>query len=209
MESAPGFHVFANMQRQLDLYIHWRVKQIDKIIKGCLDNDRQSQFRLYDYCFDPMMSICQRYEKDQDAAMDLLNQAFVKVLRKLETYQMELDLLPWVRKITANMAIDHYRKKTRAREIFDDNVAELEKEPASIGHVSLHWVEEEFLEHLLTQLKEAERTVFNLFAMDGFSHKEIAESLGITERSSIRHLTNARRKLQYHLSIVEPGIKKA
>lgn len=174
-----------------------------------MNNDRQSQFQLYECCFDAMMAICMRYVKDRDTAMDVLNQAFIKVLKKLDSFEQDRELLPWVKRITANMAIDHYRQNSRRSEFVNDNIPVLEQEAKASDPFTDAWVEEEYLQHLLNQLKEVERTVFNLFAIDGFSHKEIAASLGITERSSIRHLTNARRKLQCQLSEMEPGIKKA
>ncbi len=165
---------------------------------------------MYDYCFDCMMSICRRYEKDDDSAMDILNQAFIKVLKNLGGYESKYPLKPWLRKITLNVAIDKYRQKVRKREVFEDWDDETPYEDTNQGTLhGLEWVESDYLQHLLSSLKDAERTVFNLFAVDGFSHKEIGEMMEITERSSIRHLTNARRKLQEHLKSSEKGMKKA
>lgn len=184
------------------------VKDIGKIIQGCLKNDRKSQFLLYDYCFDCMMSICLRYEKDRDLAMEILNAAFIKVLKTLNSYDASCPLKPWVRRITLNEAIDSFRKKQRRREVFEqDGEPEYGRQMQMPG--SEHWVESQYLQHLLHSLKENEKVVFNLFAIDGYSHKEIGEFLGITERSSIRHLTNARRKLQDQLAASEMRIKKA
>ena len=165
---------------------------------------------LYDYCFDSMMSICMRYEKDENRALEVLNGAFIKVLKNLHTYDTDLAFKPWCNRLTVNEAIDKYRQKTRRREIFDDDCEGLENFSSTESvPAEDHWEEAEYLQSLLEKLKESEKTVFNLFAIDGYSHKEIAAMLGITERSSIRHLTNARRKLQELLPKREFGIKKA
>lgn len=180
------------------------------IIHGCLNNNRKAQFLLYDYCFDNMMSICVRYEKDQDDALEILSLAFIKVLKKLDTYNSEYPFTPWFKKITVNEAIDAYRRKKRRLEIFeneDENFENLKVVHSSTEDNS--WIEAEYLEYLMDSLKESERTVFNLYAIDGYSHREIAETLSISERSSIRHLASARKKLQSLLANNESGIKKA
>lgn len=186
------------------------VKDVSEIIKGCLENDRRSQFMLYDYCFDSMMGICMRYEKDETRALEVVNSAFIKVLKNLDSYDMDLAFKPWYNRLTINEAIDRYREKVRRRELFDQDSDELEKhsKTAEISQGD-DWEQAEYLTELLSHLKEPERNVFNLFAIDGYSHKEIGAMLGITERSSIRHLTNARRKLQELLPQKEFGIRKA
>ncbi len=186
------------------------LKKNNRIIEGCIKNDRRSQNELYNQFFDVMMSICMRYCKDEDLAMETLNLAFMKVLKNLESYNSKYELKPWIAKITANEAIDAYRKKIRRREFIDENEDELENVSADFDSADSHgWEEAEYLEHLMECLKDSEKMVFNLYAVDGFSHKEIGDMMGITERSSIRHLTNARRKLQERLPAPELGIKKA
>lgn len=183
------------------------VDKLDKIIKGCIKNDRKSQFLLYDHCFDSMMSICIRYEKDQDMAMEILNAAFMKILRSLNSYKKDFPFKPWYTRITVNEAIDFYRKKNRRMQVVRGGTG---KEKDVYGEESgQDWIEDEYLENMLKLLKESERTVFNLYAIDGYSHREISELLDISERSSIRHLGNARDKLQEMLRVKNTGIKKA
>ena len=151
-----------------------------------------------------------RYCKDGDLAMETLNLAFMKVLSNLESFDSKYELKPWIAKITVNEAIDAYRKKVRRREFIDENEDELENVSRRFDSGdSQGWEEAEYLEHLMECLKDSEKMVFNLYAIDGYSHKEIGDMMGITERSSIRHLTNARRKLQEKLPAPELGIKKA
>lgn len=186
------------------------MNEIIEVINGCLKNDRKAQFRLYEYCFDHMMGICIRYEKDQDSALEILNLSFIKVLKKLDTYNPEYSFTPWFKKITVNEAIDAYRKKRRHSEVFNGDADEIENlTVVHNGAESTDWIENEYLEHLMESLKEDEKAVFNLYAIDGYAHKEIAESLGISERTSIRHLASARKKLQAQLSTNEFGMKKA
>jgi RNA polymerase sigma-70 factor (ECF subfamily) len=157
-----------------------------------------------------MMSICVRYEKDHDEALEILNLAFIKVLKKLDTYNPEYPFTPWFKKITVNEAIDAYRKKRRRLEIFENETENFENlSVVQDSNEDDHWIEAEYLEHLMDSLKESERTVFNLYAIDGYSHKEIAQILSISERSSIRHLAAARKKLQTHLANNEFGMRKA
>ncbi len=190
--------------------INYLVKDISEIIEGCLNNDRRSQFMLYDYCFDSMMGICMRYEKDETRALEVLNGAFIKVLKNLDSFDNSLAFMPWCNRLTVNEAIDKYREKARRREIFDQEQDGLENfSGVSESRATLDWEETEYLQSLLNHLSESEKTVFNLFAIDGYSHKEIAAVLSITERSSIRHLTNARKKLQELLPQKEFGTKKA
>lgn len=186
------------------------LNKLSHIIQGCIENDRKCQQVLYNQVFDLMMGICMRYCKSEDLAMETLNMAFLKIVKNLKSYNHSCDLHPWVATITVNEAIDAYRKKVRRREFIDDNQYGLENiEETARDEQTLDFEQAEYLEHLLEGLKESEKLVFNLFAIDGYSHKEIAEMMDITERSSIRHLTNARRKLQEKIPASEMRIKKA
>ncbi len=190
--------------------INYWVKDLTEIIQGCLKNDRRSQYHLYDYCFDGMMSICMRYMRNEEMALEVLNTAFIKVLKNIESYDPEKDFKPWYSRITVNESIDRYRQQVRWREKFEYHEDEFESTSSySDSDNSSDWEEAEYLESLLDKLKESEKTVFNMFAIDGYSHKEIAEMLEISERSSIRHLTNAREKLKGLLAKNEFGIRKA
>ncbi len=151
-----------------------------------------------------------RYCRDEDSATEVVNTAFMKTLKKLNTYDPEFPFKPWAQRIALNEAIDRYRQKKRRNELMVESSEEWEQlETGSQLPEDTYWIEAEYLQKLLEELKETERTVFNLFAIDGYSHREIGKMLSITERSSIRHVTNARRKLQHLISLREPGVKKA
>ncbi|MDZ7847676.1 MAG: sigma-70 family RNA polymerase sigma factor [Owenweeksia sp.] len=157
-----------------------------------------------------MMSVRVRYENNENDALEVLNTAFIRLLKNLKDYDSQYPLLPWVRRITINIAIDRYRQKKRQRKLMECGGDDLESMSGNSHSIENEkWIESEYLKYLLRGLNESEKTVFNLFAIDGYAHKEIAEELGITERSSIRHLTQARRKLQEQITQSEIGTKKA
>lgn len=164
---------------------------------------------LYEYCFDGMMSICIRYDKDQDQAMETLNLAFLKVLKSLDSYNSKLPFKPWYTRITINEAIDSYRKKMRRMQVIRNEAVDENQNGTKTEYMDHEWIEDEYLESILQHLKESERTVFNLYAIDGYSHREISELLDISERSSIRHLGSAREKLQQMIKMKNTGIRKA
>lgn len=175
------------------------MKDLEKTISRCLKNDRNAQQALYQAHFNFLMSICYRYESNQQDALALVNQVFLKILNSLGTYDLDKAFLPWIKRISINTCIDYLRGKKRLNgQVVFLNEEQWEKE----GEV-LEYAEEaasdlnydELLE-ILNQLAEPERTVFNLFAIDEYTHKEIAEQLGISERTSKRHVQRARMHLQ-------------
>ncbi len=186
------------------------MRPIQEIVQACLQNERKAQFELYDHCFDAMLSVCRRYERNEEFAIEIVNMAFIKVLKNLSKYQPNKPFTPWVCRIAVNQSIDRYRQKAKERELFDAIEEKAHLSDISVSTYSeVEWENEEYLQSLLEHLSESEKTVFNLFAIDGYKHKEIATQLGITERSSIRHLTNARNKLQQLIEEKQMRIKKA
>jgi RNA polymerase sigma factor (sigma-70 family) len=133
-----------------------------------------------------------RYANNQEDARDILNEGFVKIFKYLERYQIGTSLESWMKKIIVNTAIDFYRKSIRHRS----------EELDTARHISTH--DEDALskcsvEEIMLAVKTlplSYRTVFNLYAVEGYSHKEVADSLGITESTSRSNLVKARIKLQ-------------
>lgn len=163
------------------------------IIDGCLRGNRNSQERLYKYFHPYGMSICLRYCQSRMEAREIFNESFLKVFNNLETYNKVTPFHIWLRQILINTAIDYYRKQKRqplfipienANAIPDDSndLFELEGnfDPLPI----------------LQQLSPSYRIVFNLYVMEGFKHREIAEQLGISENTSKSNLARAKQKLK-------------
>jgi len=173
---------------QLDL-------ETQELVKGCLKGDRRSQNTLYKKYFPLMSSIVVRYVNDENEEMPLLNGAFLKVLDNLKTYNQDLPFSSWVRRIFVNHCIDDFRK--RQKEVKNINLEDVEDEnlgfDLNIGEVTFEETDE--LRDMLKSLPNVTRHVFNLFAIDGYKHKEISEKLSISEGTSKWHINNARKIL--------------
>ena len=139
-----------------------------------------------------MMGVCLRYSNNREDALDILHEGFIKVFRNLGKYELGTSLSAWIRRIMVNTAIDFYRKNVRRRTEDIDHAYDLStKDPSALSQMTA----EEILESV-QELSPAYRTVFNLYIIEGYSHKEIADLLGITESTSRSNLVKARLKLK-------------
>lgn len=162
------------------------------LIHACVRNERWAQQALYESYYSPLMAICLRYSNHDDEAMDLLHESFIKIFRSIGKYQPGTSLGAWMKRITVNTAIDYYRRNTRRRTENLDEAFDLSIPDAD---AISNYGEQEILA-AVQRLTPAYRTVFNLFVIEGFSHREIAEQLDITESTSRSNLVKARLKLQ-------------
>lgn len=171
----------------------------EQLLDGCRRRERKAQEQLYRKYAGEMLRICLAYEPDRDDAKDILQNAFLKVFRNIEAYSGEGALKAWIRRIITNTAIDAYRKKQQIAILRIDDLGKY-AEPS-----------QEFTDPLVCQdlLKEVEklpdgaRIVFNLYAIEGYGHKEIAERLGISEGTSKSQLNRARKLLNEQLTGIE------
>ncbi len=163
-----------------------------ELIKGCLREDRQYQQELFQRYAGKMLAICQRYTRHQMEAEDILQDAFIKIFDNLGKFEFKGSLEGWVRRIVINTALKNYSKKSFQQEqIGIDNQPDLPLEPSIYKHL-----EEEELLQLIAKLPDGYRLVFNLYAIEGYSHKEIADILDIQESTSRSQLVKARKMLQ-------------
>ncbi len=174
----------------------------------CLENDeerfvaalrrgeREAQRVLYETHYSPLMAICQRYSGTEDEAMDLLHESFIKIFGKINRYESGTALLAWMRRITVNTAIDHYRRSVRRR---TEDIERAYQVSSNAPDVISQCSAQEIL-IAVQQLPPTYRTIFNLYVIEGYSHKEIAEYLNITDSTSRSNLVKARNKLQKTLS---------
>lgn len=166
---------------------------LDQLVTGCKKGDRAAQEKLYKFFYGKMMGVCMRYANCRDEAAAILNTGFYKVFKKIDTYQPEQGQLEaWICRIMINTAIDHYRKEMRKGRTVDITAAQYAESPA----LAMDQLQAEDLLALIQELTPGYRTVFNLYAIEGYSHKEIAERLGISEGTSKSNLAKARKKLQ-------------
>ncbi|WP_316804560.1 sigma-70 family RNA polymerase sigma factor [Pedobacter nototheniae] len=172
---------------------------IQKHIQGCVRNERGSQKVLYKHFYSFAMGICLRYTNDRLDAAGILNDAFFKAFKNISKYETSKAFMPWLGRIITNTAIDYYRANLK----FADHVDILDHE--NIAQVSS--VYDKLAYHdllaLVQNLSPAYRTVFNLFAIDGYSHEEIGEMLQISIGTSKSNLFKARQKLQEMLKATE------
>jgi len=170
-----------------------------EIVEGCLRGERRSQEALFKQFYGKMMAVCLRYISDRDTAQEVLQEGFIKVFDKLEVFDFKGSFEGWIRRIIANTAIDAIRKNKRNPFLSDqDNdfkqeaVNELEEKEK----FQLIEVKAEIAMEAISKLSPAYRTVFNLYVLEDYSHKEIAELLGINEGTSKSNLAKAKMNLQ-------------
>ena len=164
-----------------------------ELIQGCRDNDRKYQELLYRKYAKKMYGICMSYAKDRSMAQEILQDGFVKVFKKIDTFKEQGSLEGWIRKIITNTALDYLRQKSKLYEFIDDN-KEVEEE--RLDNSILDKINADGIFKLIGQLPEGAKAVFNLYAVEGYSHKEIAEKLEITEGTSKSQFKRARSLLK-------------
>lgn len=165
---------------------------IQDLISGCRKKDRKSQKALYQLFYSYAMRMCIRYAKNTDEALELVNDGFMRVFINIGKYNPERPFKPWLSTIMINTSIDHYRKQIKRIEMEELN-AKHEMEDRENILSRIHY---EDLIKLVQQLSAAYRTVFNLFAIDGYSHEEIASMLSISVGTSKSNLFKAREQLK-------------
>ncbi len=179
-------------------------KELKNIIEGCKKGKRKYQKQLFEKYYGKMMGVCLRYARDEDEAQDMVQSGFIKVFAKLEVYNYTGSFEGWVRRIMVNTAIDLIRKNK-------NNTYSLEEESTVQANIEEDgMILEEELNDLSIKAKKAVeaigklsagyKMVFNLYVMEGYTHKEISEYLGISEGTSKSNLAKAKQKLRALLS---------
>lgn len=172
------------------------------LVQACINKERWAQKKLYEDNYPKMMPVCLRYANHREDAMDILHEGFIKVFIHIEKYQPGTSLHSWIRRIMVNTAIDYYRKEVRRRtESLDNAYKERSNDPDVVSLMSAAEITA-----CLQELSPAYRAVFNLYVVEGFPHKDIADQLGISESTSRSNLVKARVKLRN--IIYKRGIKR-
>jgi RNA polymerase sigma-70 factor (ECF subfamily) len=162
------------------------------IIQGCMNQNPQSQALLYKQFYGYAMRICLRYSSNYEEAVEVLNDGFLKIFTKLKLYNPEMSFPGWVRRIMINTALNHYKKNQKYYQNYQ--IEQIADEPAQ--EVVMQKFAQEELADLIQQLSPVYRTVFNLYAIDGYKHEEIAEMLNISVGTSKSNLSKARANLR-------------
>jgi RNA polymerase sigma-70 factor (ECF subfamily) len=171
-----------------------------ELVDGCIREDRKCQRLLWDKYSRKIMALCLRYCQNQEEAEDAMMEAFVKIYDKLGDFRFQSSLETWMRRVAVNISIN----KIRARKNIWTDISDAEYE---IGYqdFSFDQLNVNQLLKLIEQLPVGYRMVFNLYAIEGFSHKEIADTLQIDEGTSRSQLAKARKALQAMLNNLNLG----
>jgi len=171
----------------------------EQLIKNCQDSIRSSQEILYKKYATKLKGICLRYSRTEFEAEDIFQEAFVKVFHNIKKYDFKGSFEGWIKRIVLNTAIDHYKKNYSLlnilpiEQISEDNEASYSD---ILGYLSI----EEILK-IVQKLPEGYRLIFNMYAVDGYSHKEISEMLNISSGTSKSQLSKARKMIQKQIEI--------
>jgi RNA polymerase sigma-70 factor (ECF subfamily) len=170
-----------------------------KMIEACIEGNQRAHHLLYRKYATGMMGICMRYAKNRTEAQDILQDGFIKVFSNLKSFRFEGSFEGWIKRIMINTAVNHYRENLK-HDIYS-TIDEFEETTGFQEHLkesqeSNYTPSQEELLNMINELPNGYRIVFNLFAIEGFNHKEIAQMLNITENTSKTQLFKARRHLK-------------
>ncbi len=177
----------------------------DKIIAGCKKGDGRSQEALYRLVAPVMYGLCLRYAGNEDDARDIMQDGFIKVFSKIGQYTGKGSLEGWIRRIMVNTALERYRGMVNMESI-DEKIT---GNPELSHEETIAKLTADEITEMISSLTPRYRMVFNLYAIEGYSHKEISEMMGISEGTSKSNLSRARAVLQEKLKILYKESREA
>jgi RNA polymerase sigma-70 factor (ECF subfamily) len=173
---------------------------IDELMNDCRKGSRKAQEGLYKMLAPKMLGVCMRYATDKMEAEDMLQNGFIKVFNKMDDFRGEGSFEGWVRRVMVHTSIEYYRKHHKMMQIVDIDTPGIEPsvDPLAASNLGV-----KDLLALIQQLPPGYRMVFNLYAIEGYSHKEIGETMGITDGASKSQLSRARAILKEQILKME------
>jgi RNA polymerase sigma factor (sigma-70 family) len=181
------------------------LSDIKNIIKGCLEGNRRDQELLYRRHSSRLFAVCLQYSGNDEEARDILQEGFIKIFENLNSFKHEGSFEGWMRRIVVNVALEKFRSRHNLYRVDDiDSIVEPEAEPDTEDYAGLEAVD---LLYIIRELPPKYRMVFNLYAIEGYSHKEVAAMLSISEGTSKSNLSRARSILQRRVGSYT-GIRK-
>jgi len=173
---------------------------IEELLIRCKAGERKAQELLYKQFAAKMMGVCLRYATDRTEAEDMLQNGFIRVFQKMNDYRGDGSFEGWVRRIMVHSSIEYYRKHHKMMQVVDVDSEGLEH---SVNAVAMANLDAKDLMVLIQKLSPGYRMVFNLYAIEGYSHKEIGEIMSITEGASKSQLSRARTILKEQIAKTE------
>jgi RNA polymerase sigma factor (sigma-70 family) len=166
------------------------------LITACINRERKGEYELYKRAYSYLMMICRRYTNSKEEAKEMLNVGFYRILSNLEKYHPEVPFKLWVRRIMLNVLIDEFRKNKK----HDETIVYVEEYFENQSHAELNTaiakLNVDSIHNLIGKLPPRSRQVFNMFVIDGFSHKEIGEMLGMSVGTTKWHLNFSKTQLK-------------
>ncbi len=176
--------------------------ELEQLIQGCIRNERGAQEKLYRLFYPKMMALVKRYIDHEMQAEEIMNNGFLRAFQKVKQYNFQGSFEGWLRKIVFHAVADYVKQNTR----YSEKVVLVEKdECVHKDHADRLYYDQ--LLKLVQALPDATRTVFNMYVMEGFTHKEIGNMLGISEGTSKWHLSEGRRVLKEKIEKAELHLK--
>ena len=165
-----------------------------KLIAGCIEGKSWAQRAIYDRFAATMMSVCVRYVTDRDTAQDVLQDGFIKLFNKIDTYSGAGAFGGWARRIFVTTALEYLRRNDALKQ--SANIDDIENFIENYDETAIQKMSADDIMDCIASLADGYRTIFNLYAIEGYNHAEIAEMLGITEATSRSQFMRARKILQ-------------
>ncbi len=185
----------------MDLTLQLQLEE-QALITACINQEKWAQKKLYEDNYPSMMALCMRYASNNDHALDILHESFIKVFRNIEKYQTGTSITAWIRKIVINTAIDFYRRNVKHRA---EDISVADTYASGDPDVFSNLGSEEIL-NALQRLPPTYRSVFNLHVIEGYSHAEISAMLQVNESTCRSNLVKARLKLRQILLAAESDL---
>lgn len=169
-----------------------------QLLNECIKGKRRAQFELYKLCYPFLMRVCRRYRQNEDEVAAMLNTGFLKILNNLKKYNTNTPFEAWAKRIMINTLIDDFRKTKKEKDrVFYAETPKLVAIGKAIDYNDAEkYFDANHIQKIIHQIPKMNRQVFNLFAIDGFSHKEIAIKLGFSEGTSKWYVSTARKQIK-------------
>ncbi|MBI2967582.1 MAG: sigma-70 family RNA polymerase sigma factor [Bacteroidetes bacterium] len=173
-------------------------EDIDVLIRKCASGDEKAIKTVYKNYYGKMLNVCLKYAANREEAKDALQEGFISAFKNIGRFEFQGSFEGWLRRIMINTSINMLKKRMRGPEYFNRDLltVTMQKDPSQIDDSIIAKINAEEILSYIQNLPPVYRIVFNLSAIEGYSHKEIAEMLNITESTSRANLAKARQKLQ-------------
>ncbi len=187
-----------NLSIALAYNVTGQASELEQLIQGCIRNERSAQEKLYRLFYPKMMALVKRYIDHDEQAEEVLNNGFLRAFQKVKQYTFQGSFEGWIRKIVFHAVADYVKQNAR----YSDQIILVEKDEMVHKDLADKLYYNQLLQ-LVQTLPDATRAVFNMYVMEGYSHKEISNILGISEGTSKWHLSEGRKNLKEKIEKLE------